>query len=95
MPCTKRTESSSASRSTSCSVGPPGLGLVTSTSSTSRSVRSLANASSSVATPFIGVSALAIATIRPGTRGSVGGWNTSSTPSGMTWIRAAVDAEVA
>ena len=35
--------------------------------------------------PFIGASALAIATMRPGTRGLVGGRNTSSTPSGMTW----------
>ncbi len=58
---------------------------MTSTSSTSRSVRSLANDSSSVAMPFIGASALAIATMRPGTRGFVGGTNTSSfTPSGMT-----------
>ncbi len=37
--------------------------------------------------PFIGASALAIATIRPGTRGAVGGRNTSSTPSGITSIR--------
>ena len=39
--------------------------------------------------PFIGASALAIATIRPGTRGLVGGQNTSSTPSGMTCRSAA------
>ena len=38
--------------------------------------------------PFIGASALAIATIRPGTRGVVGGRNTSSTPSGITSMRA-------
>ena len=37
--------------------------------------------------PFIGVSALAIATMRPGTRGVGGGRNTESTPSGTTWIR--------
>ena len=64
------------------------MGRLISTSSTSRSVRSLANASSSVAIPFIGMSALAIATIRPGTRGSVGGANTVSTPSGITCTRA-------
>ena len=51
--------------SMSCSVRPPGCGLVTSTSSTSRSVRSLAKASSRVAMPFIGASALAMARIRP------------------------------
>ena len=38
--------------------------------------------------PFIGASALAIARIRPGTRGSVGGWKPSSTPSSRTCIRA-------
>jgi hypothetical protein len=37
--------------------------------------------------PFIGASALAIATIRPGTRGAVGGTNTSSTPRVMTSSR--------
>ena len=71
----------------SCSVRPPGAGRVTRTSETSRSVRSLASASSSVATPFIGVSAEAIASSRPGTRGSVGGRNASSTPRVMTWSR--------
>ena len=85
MPLTNETCSPMPSSSISCSVRPPGVGRVTSTSSTSRSVRSLANASSSVAMPFIGASALAIATIRPGTRGAVGGPNTSSTPSGITW----------
>ena len=46
---------------------------------------SLANARSSVVTPFIGESALATATIRPGTRGAGRGWNSRvSTPSGMT-----------
>ncbi len=68
----------------SFSVRPPALSVVTSSSSRSRSVRSLAKASSSVAMPFIGASALAMATIRPGTRGAVGGTNTSSTPSVMT-----------
>ena len=76
------------SLSISFSVRPPGLGLVTSSSSTSRSVRSLAKASSSVAIPFIGASALAIARMRPGTRGTVGGTKPSSTPSRITCIRA-------
>ena len=52
----------------------------------SRSVRSFANASSSTDTPLIGMSALAVATMRPDTLGLVGGRKTSSTPSGMTWI---------
>ena len=78
----------------SCSVRPPGVGLVTSSSSTSRSVRSFANASSSVAIPFIGASALAIATIRPGTRGTLGGANTSSTPSRIDLHPGGVDPEV-
>ena len=38
--------------------------------------------------PFIGASALAMARIRPGTRGVVGGAKTSSTPSRMVSIRA-------
>ena len=37
--------------------------------------------------PFIGASALAMATIRPGTRGAVGGRKPSSTPSGITRTR--------
>ena len=45
--------------------------------------------------PFIGASALAIATIRPGTRGAVGGRKPSSTPSGITCDAARVHAEVA
>ena len=55
-------------------------------SCTSRSVASLANARSSVATPLIGESAaLATAIMRPGTRGAGRGWNRRvSTPSGMT-----------
>ena len=77
-----------ASWSISCSVRPPGSGLVTSSSSRSRSVRSLAKASSRVEMPFSGASALAMARIRPGTRGSVGGTKTSSTPSRITCIRA-------
>ena len=88
MPCTNRTESLIESLSISFSVLPPGFGAVTRISSRSRSVRSLANASSRVAMPFIGASALAIARIRPGTRGSVGGWKPSSTPSSRTCIRA-------
>ena len=39
--------------------------------------------------PFIGASALAIATMRPGTRGAVGGRKPSSTPSGITRTRSA------
>ncbi len=42
----------------------------------------------------MGVSALAIATIRPGTRGCVGGANTWSTPSGTTRDPGRVDPEV-
>ena len=68
---------------------PPALARPTITSSTSRSVRSLATASSSGTMPLSGTSALAVATIRPATRGSVGGTNTScSTPTGTTRIRA-------
>ena len=48
------------------------------------SVASLPTARSSVPVPLIGESALATATMRPGTLGSVRGWNTRvSTPSGM------------
>ena len=54
-------------------------------SSTSRPVRSLATASSSTFTPLIGLSELDTATIRPGTRGAVGGRKVSvSTPIGTT-----------
>ena len=86
MPCAKRTLSPSASSATRRSVGPPGPGLPTTTRCTSRSVASLANARSSVATPLIGESAaLATAIIRPGTRGAGRGWNRRvSTPSGIT-----------
>ena len=85
MPVTKRTRSPSASSATSRSVGPPGAGLPTTTRCTSRSVASLPTARSSVATPLTGESALATATIRPGTRGPGRGWNSRvSTPSGMT-----------
>src|SRR5665647_3584220 len=64
MPLTKRTESVMARSSTRVSVTPPGIGLVTRTSSRSRSVASLAKASNKVEMPFIGVSALAMATTR-------------------------------
>jgi hypothetical protein len=57
----------------------PSLALPTRTNSTSRSVRSLAIDSSSGTSPFIGTS-LAVATIRPRARGSVGGWKTSVSP---------------
>ncbi len=47
---------------------------------------SFATARSSVAIPFTGESALATATIRPGTRRACRGWNSRvSTPSGITW----------
>src|SRR5215475_1743239 len=86
MPCANRTLSPSASSPASRSVGPPGFGLPTTTSCASRSVASLPNARSSVATPLIGESAaLATAITRPGTRGAARGWNRRvSTPSGMT-----------
>ena len=87
-PLTKVTLSAMPSWSMSCSVRPPGSGRVTSTSETSRSTRSLAKASSRVAMPFIGASALAMARMRPGTRGAVGGAKTSSTPSRMVCMRA-------
>ena len=58
------------SRSMSFSVRPPGSRRGDQDQlETSRSVRSLAKASSRVAMPFIGASALAMARIRPGTRG--------------------------
>src|SRR5215470_8549336 len=86
MPCANRTLSPRASSAASRSVGPPGLGLPITTSRTSRSVASLPNARSSVATPLIGESAaLATAITRPRTRGAGRGWNRRvSTPSGMT-----------
>jgi hypothetical protein len=50
----------------------------------------LATASSSGTSPLSGTSALAVATIRPGTRGAIGGRKTSvSTPTGTTVIRSA------
>ena len=76
------------SRSTSRSVTPPAVGLVTSASVTSRSVRNLAKDSSRVAMPFSGESADAIATMRPGTRSPAYGAKTSGwTPNGMTSMR--------
>lgn len=77
-----------ASCSISFSVTPPGASRVTSTSSTRRSVRSFATASSRLATPLSGASALATHTMRPGTRSAVGGAKTSvSTPSGIVRSR--------
>src|SRR5215470_10176774 len=71
IPFTNRTLSPRASSAASRSVGPPGFGLPTTTNRASRSVASLPNARSSVATPLIGESAaLATAITRPGTRGA-------------------------
>ena len=71
-------------------VTPPSRARPTTTSSTSRSVRSLATASSSGTRPLSGTSALAVATMRPGTRGTAGGTKTSvSTPTGTTVSRSA------
>ncbi len=87
-PATKRTAPSRPSRSIAASAVPPTFGRPTTTSSTSRSVRSLATASSSGTRPLSGTSALAVATIRPGTRGSAGGPKTAgSTPTGTTVSR--------
>ena len=59
------------------------------TSSTWRSVRSLATASSRYFRPFMATSALAVVTMRPGERSTLGmGRNRSgSTPTGTTWMR--------
>jgi hypothetical protein len=85
IPLTNRTRSPRASSPMSRSVGPPGAGLPTTVSSALRSVASLATARSSVEIPFTGESALATATIRPGTRETGLGWNRRvSTPSGIT-----------
>ena len=65
-----------------------GAGRPTMTRCASRSVTSLATACSRVAVPFIAESALATATIRPGTRAACRGRNTRvSTPSGMIRTR--------
>ena len=56
----------------SFSVGPPGFGRPTTTSSTSSRSGSRASARSSTARPLSGTSALLIATIRPGTRFGAG-----------------------
>ncbi|PQM44451.1 hypothetical protein C1Y40_05388 [Mycobacterium talmoniae] len=69
----------------SFSVGPLGSNLATSCSSTSRSTRSFATAASRWAMPLSGTSALAMAKMRPRTRGCGDGLNKSvSTPSGTT-----------
>ena len=62
----------------------------------SRSVRTLASASSSGARPFSGTSALAVVISRPGTRATAGrGPNTSgSTPTGTMCRRSAGDAHL-
>ena len=69
---------------------PPGRGLPMTTSSTSRSVRSLATASSSGTRPFIGTSLEEVTMIRPGNRLDVvdgAGRRVWSTPTGTTVIR--------
>ena len=68
---------------------PSGLGLPMTTSSMSRSVRSLAAASSRGTSPFIGTSDDDVTMIRPGT-GSTSAWGRKtvwSTPTGTTVIR--------
>ena len=71
------------------STRPPGRGLPTTTSSTSRSVRSLATASSSGTSPFMGTSLEDVTMSRPGTGSTSGdGRNTVwSTPTGTTVMR--------
>src|SRR5436189_31820 len=88
-PLTQRTQSRKPSRSRVASATPPDFGLPTNTSSTSRSVRTFATASSSGTRPLSGTSALAVATTRPAIRdASSGGANDSlSTPFGMTRSR--------
>ena len=69
---------------------PPSVGRPMTTSSTSRSVRSLATASSRGTRPFMGTSLEDVTMIRPGTRGRfrARGRNTVwSTPTGTTVIR--------
>ena len=71
------------------STRPSGLGLPMTTSSISRSVRSLAAASSRGTSPFIGTSDDEVTMIRPGT-GSTSAWGRKtvwSTPTGTTVIR--------
>ncbi len=86
IPCRNRTCPASPSSPASLSVGPPGVSLLTTTRRACGASRpTWLNARSSVVTPFIGESALATATMRPGTRGAGRGWNSRvSTPSGMT-----------
>ena len=68
---------------------PSGRGLPMTTSSTSRSVRSLATASSRGTRPFIGTSDDEVTMIRPGTgsTSAVGRKTVWSTPTGTTVIR--------
>src|ERR1700734_931259 len=82
IPCTNRTRSPRARSLTSFSVGPPAAGLSTTMSWPSRSTVILAKAWSSVDTPFSGESALATATIRPGTRGGCRGWEPRARAAG-------------
>ena len=66
--------------------GPRGRVEPTTTSSTWRSVRTFATASTSGSSPLSGTSALAVVTTRPGTRATAGsGVNLSmSVPTGTT-----------
>ena len=69
---------------------PLGLPMITSSAS-SRSVRTLASASSSGTSPFIGTSELVVVMSRPGTRATSGiGWKScGSTPTGTMCSRSA------
>ena len=88
-PLTNLTQSESPSRSRVSAALPSSLGLPMMISSTWRSVRSLATASSRKCRPFIATSALAVVIRRPGTRDTpaTGRNSSGSTPTGTTWIR--------
>ncbi len=71
------------------STRPPSLGRPITVSSTSRSVRSLATASSRGTKPFMGTSLLDVTMMRPGTgeTSSKGRKTVWSTPTGTTVMR--------
>ena len=73
-----------------------GAGEPMTTSSTGRSVRTLAIASTSGSRPLSGTSALAVVTTRPGTRATAGSGEkrSVSAPIGITSMPAGRDAEV-
>ena len=89
MPLTQCTTSASPSRAMARSTRPPSFGRPMTVSSTSRSVRSLATASSSGTRPFIGTSLLEVTMMRPGTgvTSSKGRNTVWSTPTGTTVMR--------